>query len=97
MGGDNPRIQPSTGLTNDDGTFDIETGPEEGAPVGEYYATFIWMKETKQKPTQKMMTMDPQVPKADMLKGKYSDSKHPSFTNITIKKGPNQLADFKLQ
>jgi hypothetical protein len=97
-GGDNPKIQPSTGYTTDDGTFEIQTGQEDGAPAGEYSATFVWMQEApgkKKQPTT--MTMSSEVLQVDKLKGRYTDRKNPTFSHITIKKGPNELETFKLQ
>jgi hypothetical protein len=97
--GDESKMQMPTGFTNDDGTFEITTGKDLGAPAGEYTATFIWMVEapgTKKK-APGTMSMTSEVPMVDKLKRRYSDSKNPAFTGIIITKGANELAPMKLQ
>ena len=41
-GQDHEKQGPSTGLTGDDGTFNLFTGSVEGAPTGKYVVTFYW-------------------------------------------------------
>jgi hypothetical protein len=97
-GGTEMTTQASTGYTEEDGSFDITTGQDEGAPAGEYIVTMVWMQDTsgaKKKPGVIQMNADTAV--ADKLKGRYGDRKRPSFPNITIKKGVNQLEPFRLQ
>jgi 5-hydroxyisourate hydrolase-like protein (transthyretin family) len=98
VGNEDPKAQVSAGSSNDDGTFEIMTGESEGAPVGEYYATFVWMQETSSKKKQPVtMSTSSEVPTVDKLKGKYTDRKKPTFSGIIVKKGQNQLDPFKLQ
>src|SRR5438874_9694201 len=44
-GGDKVTAIRPTGLTGEDGTFTLTTGPKEGAPAGSYSVTFIWEEE----------------------------------------------------
>src|ERR1700730_4064559 len=45
VGADDANSQPSTGYTEEDGSFEIVTGQDPGAPAGEYIVTMIWMQE----------------------------------------------------
>jgi hypothetical protein len=96
--GDDPKSQIPTGLTRDDGTFEIMTGQDEGASTGDYVATLVWNVEASgQKKEPNTMKMNSDVALTDKLKGRYSDRKSPVFKGITIKKGVNELEPFKLQ
>jgi hypothetical protein len=97
--GDDPKAQIPTGLTADDGTFTISTGPDDGAPAGEYVATLVCMVEPpgKKKQPTGMIMMNSDVALVDKFKNKYGDRKNPAFTGITIKKGVNQLEPFNLK
>ena len=98
VGANEATSQPSTGYTNEDGTFDIVTGQDEGAPAGEYVVTMIWMQEVAgAKKKGPVISMREEIPRADKLKGKYSDQKKPVFSSVTVKKGVNELEPFRLQ
>ena len=93
-----PKAVVSTGATTKDGTFELMTGTDEGAPAGEYSVTMIWMQEVaggSKKPVPG--TMNVVTPMEDKLKGRYSDRKRPALSDVTITKGTNALNDFKLQ
>jgi hypothetical protein len=93
--GDDPRLQVPTGRTGDDGSFEISTGDDLGAPEGKYIVTLIWMQEkagaTKKAPGVPATQME------DKLKGKYAEPKNSPFTNVTVSQGSNELATMKLQ
>ena len=97
--GDDPKIQLPTGITGEDGTFEVETGPDQGAPAGEYFVTMIWMKEKAdfKKKAPGTMSMVSEVPMEDKLKGRYADTKNPSFKGIKVSPGPNEFEPMKLQ
>ena len=97
--GDDPKAQVPSGLTADDGTFNISTGQDDGAPAGEYVATLVWMVEPtgKKKPATGMIMMNSDVALVDKFKNKYGDRRNPAFSGITIKKGVNQLEPFNLK
>ena len=64
-------------VTRQDGTFAISTfEAEDGAPAGEYKATFVWGRAQG-------LGIDTSV---DQLKGKYSDPKKSEF-KVTVNEG----------
>jgi hypothetical protein len=83
------------GRTQADGTFTLTTGDKEGAPAGEYVATFIWPKEVEQKkPKGRISTAPPDS--VDQLRGAYANPKRSKFT-VQIKNGDNHLEPFQLK
>ena len=97
--GDDPKFQVPTGVTKEDGSFEIETGPDLGAPAGDYVVTMIWMQEKTgfKKKAPGTMSMVSEVPMEDKLKGKYADPKNPAFKNIKVSAGPNEFGTMNLQ
>ena len=96
--GDDPKLQVPTGATTEDGSFEITTGQDLGAPAGEYVVTMIWMVEKaggKKKPPG--MSMNTEIPMEDKLKGRYADVKNPAFKGIQVTSGTNEFAPMKLQ
>jgi hypothetical protein len=83
-----------TGLTDDDGTFIVETGANEGAPAGEYVVTMIAPQVVKETGKQKI-TMGKHAETADRFKGAYA-SEASSKLRVEIKKGDNNLEPFSL-
>jgi hypothetical protein len=98
VGADAATSQPSTGYTDGEGKFEIVSGQDEGAPAGEYVVTMIWMQDLPgAKKTGPGFQRD-ESPRADKLKGRYSDTKKSAFPSVTIKKGVvNELEPFRLQ
>ena len=80
------------GLTRKDGTFTLTTGPQEGAPAGEYVVTVIW-PTTAPKKDNAIAAAEPDS--RDRFDGAYADPKK-SKMQVEIKKGTNQLEPFHL-
>jgi hypothetical protein len=83
------------GLTGEDGTFTLTTGPDPGAPAGEYIVTFLCSEEIVPKGGKKLMSMAPPETR-DRLGGAYVSPEASRF-NVEIKKGDNQLPPFQLK
>jgi hypothetical protein len=83
----------STGLTQDDGSFTVETGGKSGMPAGDYIVTIICSETVK--PKAGVITTGPPDSK-DKLGGLYAD-KDKSAIKVTIKAGENQLEPFHLK
>lgn len=77
-----------TGETAKDGKFVIITGPNAGAPPGDYVVTITWPKADSDRKTG----LDIEV---DLLKGKYGDPAKSEW-KVTIKDGDNALGPYKL-
>jgi hypothetical protein len=92
-GGDDITALRPTGLVKDDGTFQLATGPKEGAPAGEYVVTVIW-SEIAPKAKKGFSTEMPET--QDRLKGAYA-TKATSTLKVEVKKGVNQLEPFQLK
>ena len=92
--GGNPDFKglPSTGLTEDDGTFTIKTGGREGAPAGEYIVTITCLEEVAAKGG--IANGAPEM--KDKLGGAYGDQAK-SKIFVTVKAGENQLDPFDLK
>jgi hypothetical protein len=80
-----------TGVTGEDGTFNVTTGKKEGAPAGEYVVTLICSEQVG--PPKRMSMEPPQT--RDRLGGTYA-RKETSKLRVEIKKGVNQLEPFNL-
>ena len=91
-GADEVTVVRPVGLTGEDGTFSLTTGPKTGAPVGEYVITIICPEEVV--PKGKIGTEGPDT--QDRFQGVYSD-RATSKIEAEIKKGPNQLKPFDLK
>jgi hypothetical protein len=85
---------PSTGLTREDGTFNLVTGEINGAVAGKYTVTIMCQVPAKAQSTG-MSFGGPQETE-DMLKGAYAN-KSKSQISVEVKDGPNQLQPFELQ
>jgi hypothetical protein len=79
------------GHTDEEGNFTLSTGPDAGAPEGEYVITVICPEEVKQKGP----SMEPPDSK-DRFKGAYAN-RATSKIKQSIKKGPNELEPIRLQ
>jgi hypothetical protein len=84
-----------TGLTDDDGTFTLETGANEGAPAGDYVVTLIAPEVVKAGAGQKKASMGRKPDSADRFKGAYT-SEAGSKLRVEIKQGENNLEPFVL-
>lgn len=76
------------GVTSKDGRFSLSTGhPNDGAPPGEYIATFELIQDTTDGRGTEI--------EVDAWKGKYGDPAS-SYHKVTIVKGDNVLGPFNL-
>ena len=92
-GGDKVTAIRPTGLTGEDGTFTLTTGPKEGAPAGSYSVTFIWEEEVRKQGKGKFSTAPPET--RDRLQRAYANPEQ--GRKVQIKEGPNQLDPFDLK
>jgi hypothetical protein len=83
------------GLTKEDGSFALNTGPDAGAPAGQYIVTFICSEVVGQQGDKKVISSRPPETR-DRLQGAYADAQTSTF-QVEIKIGPNQLAPFQLK
>jgi len=84
---------PSTGLTQDDGTFSLTTGDQAGAPAGEYVVTVICSETAPVKPG----VISTGMPEAkDRLNGAYA-TKEASKIAVVVKPGENRVDPFRLK
>lgn len=89
-------IEPKpTGLVKADGSFDVTTGPHQGAPVGDYVVTVYWAGEPPAKPNGGMAIPDEKATVTDQLGGRYRDPTT-SQLPVTIKASSNTLEPIKL-
>ena len=93
-GSDPLKAIPSSGMTQEDGTFTLTTGQKEGAPAGEYVVTVIWPKENTPKEGKILNGPPPDVP--NQLPAAYADRDKSKLT-AEIKNGENQLQPFSLK
>ncbi|HEV2947315.1 MAG TPA: hypothetical protein VGX70_08055 [Gemmataceae bacterium] len=87
------------GVTDEDGSFSINTGKGEGVPEGEYVVTFYCPEKVEEKPGKKgkpkgMVMQSFQF--EDRFKGAYASEVKSSF-NVSIKPGKNKLEPFNLK
>lgn len=92
------------GVTDEDGTFIMKTGKDEGTPIGEYLVTFYCLQPAEGKAdkkgkskgaTTKGMTMQ-KGEMEDLFKGAYSNEGKSTF-KVEIKSGKNELEPFNLK
>jgi len=86
------------GVTGEDGTFEVKTGKDDGAPEGEYVVTFYSPQEIEEKPGKKGRSkgMRMQREQEDRFKGAYANEAKSNF-KVTIKNGKNELEPFNLK
>jgi hypothetical protein len=82
------------GQTQEDGTFTLTSGQNQGAPAGEYVVTFIW-PEITDRPGKSGMTMQ-RFNMEDRFQGAYAN-RATSKIKIEIKNGTNELEAFILK
>jgi len=85
---------PSTGVTDEQGIFRLQTGNYEGAPVGDYAVTVIKSVTVGGGGKGKRFSTAPPET-TDALKGAYADSKKTTLS-ATVKDGENKLPPFRL-
>jgi 5-hydroxyisourate hydrolase-like protein (transthyretin family) len=87
------------GVTEEDGSFSVNTGKGEGAPEGEYVVTFYCPAKVEEKPGKKVkpkgMVMQ-SFQFEDRFKGAYTSEAKSNF-NVSIKPGKNELEPFNLK
>jgi hypothetical protein len=93
-GADLKTVNP-TGLTKEDGTFTVMTGPSEGAPAGEYTVTLICSEQVAPQGNKKVISTEMPETK-DRLGGAYAN-RNTSTIKVEIKPGPNELQPFDLK
>jgi hypothetical protein len=86
--------QHPSGVTGEDGSFTLTTGPKNGASAGEYVVTIEWYEEVA-KPTGIVRNRDDQTPPKDRLEGRYAKLANSKLT-AQVKSGNNQLEPFRL-
>jgi len=89
-----PKQLPSTGFTDDDGSFHLETGKRAGAPAGDYDIIIIQSRPVAAK-SDKAISMEPQST-IDALHGAYATPAKSRLT-ATVKAGSNELPPFDLK
>ena len=82
-------------MAKEDGTYVLATGPNLGAPAGDYVVTVTLFQEVNAKKGKGMST-DMNVPTEDKYKGAYADHKKSQITR-QIKRGTNQLEPIDLK
>jgi len=85
-----------TGLTDAEGKFTLMTGPDQGAPAGEYAVTFLWSIEVTPKKASKKIDMNMNVETKDGLDGAYINAANSKF-KVDVKRGENKLEPFRLE
>ncbi|HEV3447949.1 MAG TPA: carboxypeptidase-like regulatory domain-containing protein [Gemmataceae bacterium] len=93
--GDQAKMTPSTGNTDEEGNFKLETGNRIGAPPGDYDVTVIQSRQVPSKNNKGGMSIDP-VQTEDALHGAYAKRTKSQLT-ATIKAGESQLPPFDLK
>ena len=86
------------GVTEEDGSFTVNTGKGEGAPEGEYVVTFYCAEKAEEKKGKKekprgMVMQSFQF--EDRFKGAYASETKSKFS-VSIRPGKNQLDPFNL-
>jgi hypothetical protein len=93
--GDQAKMTPSTGSTDEEGNFKLETGTRTGAPAGDYAVTVIQSRQLPVKGGKGGMTMEPPDTE-DALHGAYANRTKSQLT-ATVKTESNQLPPFDLK
>jgi hypothetical protein len=93
--GDQAKMTPSTGNTDEEGKFNLETGSRSGAPAGDYVVTVIQPRSLPAKGGKGGMSMAPPDTE-DALHGAYA-KRNTSQITATVKTGSNQLPPFDLK
>ena len=91
--GPQAKMTPSTGVTDEEGNFKLETGARKGVPAGDYDVTVIQSKPVKG--SKGGMSMEP-VDTEDALHGRYAN-RNKSQLMATVKTESNQLPPFDLK
>jgi len=87
------------GVTDEDGSFSVNTGKGEGAPAGEYVVTFYCPEKVEEKAGKKAPPKGMAIKKfelEDRFKGAYASEVKSNF-NVSIKPGKNPLEPFNLK
>ncbi|HSQ54322.1 MAG TPA: hypothetical protein VLM40_01145 [Gemmata sp.] len=96
-GANDLKRQPAIGLTQEDGTFTVKTGPDDGAPAGDYVVTIICTAQPKAADgKKKILSFGSEDISVDRLGGAYANMAN-SKINVTIKDGKNELEPFNLK
>jgi hypothetical protein len=85
----------ATGVTGDDGGFELSTGKHRGAPAGTYVVTFTWPGEVESTKKEIGFT-DPEARGTDRLGGQFASQEDSKFT-VEVKAAANQLDPFDLK
>lgn len=93
--GDELTAQRPSGVTGEDGSFQLSTGNKPGAPAGDYVVTVVWIKEPEAKAKKAINTEGPPEPE-DQLKGRYADRTN-SRLSARISGGPQELDPINLE
>jgi len=93
--GDQAKMTPSTGNTDEEGNFKLETGSRIGAPPGDYVVTVIRSRQLPVKGGKRGMSMEPPDTE-DELHGRYAN-RNKSEIMATVKTESNQLPPFDLK
>jgi len=81
------------GQVDAQGTFRLGThAAADGAPPGDYVVTIQWYDNSRSK-TDDNRGPNPQ---SDLLRGRYSDPRHPKALRVRINTGPTTLPPFRL-
>jgi hypothetical protein len=83
------------GQTNEEGVFELSTGPKKGVPAGEYVVTLICAEEVAPK-GKRVISTDGLPETQDRFKGAYANAAT-SGLKAEVKPGPNQLEPFDLK
>jgi hypothetical protein len=93
--GEQAKVTPSTGVTDEEGRFKLSTGTRTGAPPGDYVVTVIQSRQIPAKGAKGGMSMEPPDTE-DALHGAYANRTRSQLT-ATVKAESNQLAAFDLK
>jgi hypothetical protein len=81
------------GQVDAQGNFRLGThAADDGAAPGDYAVTIQWFDNSRSK-TDDERGPNPQ---SDLLRGRYSDPRHPKALRVRITAGPNTLPPFRL-
>jgi hypothetical protein len=95
-GNDSLSVVPPTAITGEDGTFTLSSGKDAGAAAGEYVVTITWPEGRPAAKDTPKISMEPQPPPPDRLKGRYANRETAGLT-ATVKSGTNRLEPFDLR